>query len=295
MKTLYTFLGVVLIGTGTHTFSQDFINGDLEGDKNIPEVSYLPDGWQAISHTDVICRANEAYKATPDLTSSIPLPSSVTIVGTPQSGETFISALDFGPGWHHEGIQQKLTGLIPGTVYRIHFYQAVIKQNNALDTSGSWMVYQDDHMIGVSSVSSSQESFSSEKTKWDKRSMEFTATAESHVIKFLPVDDDNVYNHDKEDGNLRMGIDNIYLEEVIDLELTQDLEMTLFPNPTLDQFFVKTDLEKYDMTIMDLAGRIVYQQQNCSYQMPVELDQRGVFLVRIQTQDQFAVRRIVIQ
>jgi Secretion system C-terminal sorting domain len=294
MNKFYTLTMLTLLcGAGITTSAQNFQNGDLEGD--IHGVSSLPSDWQAIPFTDIACRANESYKATPDLTNYDGLPTSVDISGTPQSGGTFISALDFGPGWHHEGIQQKLTRLIIGQVYRVHFYQSVIKQDNALDTSGSWAVYMDNQLLGISSVTSSLENFASRDTKWEKRSIEFEATSESHLIKFLPADDDNVYNHNSEDGNLRMGIDNISLEELVDFEMIKELEMSIFPNPTLDQFNVKTDLEKYDLTIMDTAGRIVLYKKNCSYMTSIELELRGVFMVKIQTQDQFAVRRVVIQ
>ena len=273
--------------------AQDFVNGDLEGD--VHAISELPEGWQAIPFTDPACRADEPYKATPDLTNYEGLPTSVDISGTAQSGETFISALDFGPGWHHEGIQQTVTGLIPGTVYRIHFYQAVIKQDNALDTSGSWAVYMDNKLLKITSVTASHLPFSSKETEWEKRSIEFKATESSHVFKFLAMDDDNVYNHDDEGGNLRMGIDNISIEELLDFEYVDGLEMSVFPNPTLDQFTIKTDIPKYDLFISDMAGRIIYQQQNCSYLTSVNLEQRGVFLVKIRTHDQFAVQKVIIQ
>lgn len=293
MKTIYTLSAIALIGTSMIASAQQFNNGDLEGE--VHDISDLPGGWEAVPFTDLACRADEPFKATPDLTNYEGLPTTVDISGTPQSGETFVSALDFGPGWHHEGIQQQVSGLIPGQVYRITFYQAVIKQDNALDTSGSWAVYLDNDLLEISSVSSSQISSSSRDTEWEKRSIEFKATAESHLFKFLPVDDDNVYNHHGLDGNLRMGIDNISMEELTDFEYTEDLQMSVYPNPTLDRFTVKTDLEKYDLIIMDTAGRIVYYRQNCSYLTAVELEQRGVFMVKIKTDTQFAVDRIVIQ
>ena len=293
MKTFYTLSVIVFLGASNFTLAQQFENGDLEG--TVHDISDLPEGWEAIPFTDLACRADEPYKATPDLTNYEGLPTSVDISGTAQSGETFISALDFGPGWHHEGIQQKLTGLIPGQVYRITFYQAVIKQDNALDTSGSWAVYKDNDLLDISSVTISHQSFESRETKWEKRSMQFKAEDESHVFKFLPVDDDNVYNHSSEDGNLRMGIDNISVEELLDFDYMEELDMSVYPNPTLDRFTVKTDLEKYDLIIMDTAGRIVYQKRNCNNLQQVELEQRGVFLVKIQTDEQFAVRKVIIQ
>src|SRR5690606_4934617 len=242
MKTIYTLSAIALIGTSMIASAQQFNNGDLEGE--VHDISDLPGGWEAVPFTDLACRADEPFKATPDLTNYEGLPTTVDISGTPQSGQTFISALDFGPGWHHEGIQQRVSGLIPGQVYRINFYQAVIKQDNAQDTSGAWSVYADNDFLEITSVTVSKIAFDSRDTEWEKRSIEFKATAESHVFKFMPVDDDNVYNHYGEDGNLRMGIDNITIEELLDFEYIDDLEMSVFPNPTLADFTVKTDLEK---------------------------------------------------
>ena len=263
MKTLYILSTCALMSASVIVTAQNFENGSLEGE--VQDISQMPDGWEPVPFTDLACRADEPFKATPDLTNYEGLPTSVDISGTAQEGETFISALDFGPGWHHEGFQQRVDGLIPGQIYRITFYQAVIKQDNALDTSGSWSVYMDNALLEISSVTTSNVPFNSRDTEWEKRSMEFKAKSESHLFKFLPVDDDNVYNHFGEDGNLRMGIDNISIEELLDFEYLDDLEMSVFPNPTLAEFTVSTDLEKYELLIMDTAGRIVYQQQNCSY------------------------------
>ena len=293
MKTLYTLSTIVLLGLATSATAQDFINGDLDG--TIRAVSDLPDDWQNVSDLDPACHADASFKATPDLTDESGIGSRFGILGTPYSGHSFISGLDAGPDEHHEGIQQTLTGLIPGQYYRIHFYQAVIKQENALDTSGSWAVYKDRKLIDISSLSTSHVAYDSLGTEWDKRSMAFEATSTTHLIKFLPHDDDNVFNDSDEDGYLRMGIDAISLEELLDFELQQDLELSLYPNPSLGDFTVSTDLENYQLTICDAAGRTIFNQMGCSYITRVNIDQRGVFMVMIKTDDQYAVKREVIQ
>ncbi|UKN03149.1 T9SS type A sorting domain-containing protein [Paracrocinitomix mangrovi] len=290
MKAILLSISTLVINQ--FSFTQDFVNGDLES--AFLKISELPQGWEAVHYTEKICHAEQNFQATPDLTDKYTI-ASKGIMGTPQSGESFISALDLGPGMHHEGIQQTLTGLIPGMVYRIHFYQAVIKQENCLDTSGAWAIFQDDEMVQISSVSTSLMAYDSLETQWDKRSVEFEAKSTSHTIKFLPWDDDNVFNGYDENGFLRMGIDNISLEEVIDMDLIDKIEMSVYPNPTLDQFSVQTELEKYQLIISDMAGRIILDRMNCSYITPVELDQRGVFLVTVRTETQQAVKKVIIQ
>lgn len=292
MKTLYLLPTAAFMCFALNSTAQDFVNGDLEG---IPTgVSVIPDGWENVPWTDEACHADDNIVSTPDLTNESAL-IKYGITGTAQSGSTFMSGLEAGPDKHHEGIQQTLRDLIPGQEYRINFYQAVVKQAAALDTAGAWAVYQDNKLIGITNLSRSNDSYEEVDLKWDKRSVDFEATKEFHTIKFLPWDDDNVFNDDDQDGFLRMGIDNISLEELIDTEIIKELELSLYPNPTLDQFTVQTDLLDYELIIMDMSGKTIFNRVHCTGRQQMSLDQRGVFMVMIKTEDQYAVERIVIQ
>lgn len=290
MKTLYTISTILFFSI--NSYSQQFINGDLEGTPH--SVSVLPDGWENVPYTDPACHADNSIVSTPDLTNETAL-LKYQISGTAQSGSTFMSGLEAGPDQHHEGIQQTLRELIPGQEYRINLYQAVVKQESALDTAGAWAVYVDEQLIAITDLSSSQLSYEDVDIAWDKRSVHFEATREHHTIKFLPWDDDNVFNADDQDGYLRMGIDNISLEEVLDMNIIKDIEFSLYPNPTLGPFTVDTDLLDYELIVMDLSGKTIFNRVHCNGRTNLEFDQRGVFMVMIKTETQHAVKRVVIQ
>ncbi len=189
-----------------YSFGQNFTNADLEGTVG---MSTTPAGWFAVSFSDTVCQAYNNAAATPDVTGEIgPVPA-IGISGTPFSGATFVSGLISGDvgTHHHEGIRQTVTGFTPGKPYTIHFYQAVVKQNNQLDSSGSWSIYVDNEFAGTSLPSSSPLVFDAQGLQWEERSIGFTATQSNHCFKFLPCDDDPSQIVPQE--SLRMGIDYI--------------------------------------------------------------------------------------
>ncbi len=202
-------------------YGQNFLNSDLDG--IITNSSDLPNNWNNVPFTDPSCQATSVVTCTPDLTSlTQPLPSA-GVIGNPFSGTTFLSGLEGGTAafYYHEGIMQTVNGLTTGQTYTISFYQSVVKQDNALDTSGGWTVYFDNTLIGTTVSTVSQEPFNSTNLSWEHRTFSFTATSATHTIKFLPSDDDS--NHaigGDTDGSLRMGIDKIELicnNNVVDL------------------------------------------------------------------------------
>jgi gliding motility-associated-like protein len=186
--------------------AQNFVNPDLEG---VEITSQAPTGWQMIPFGDPVCQAYIPAGCTPDITGPTgPVPS-LGIWGMPNSGQTFVSGLHTGwPGFiYHEGIMQDVSGLIPGEDYPIEFYQAVVKQDNMQDNSGSWAVYMENTLIAVTTPSFSSLSYLDINLQWDYRSITFTATNTSHLIKFIPLDDDP--SQIQPDEGLRMGIDGI--------------------------------------------------------------------------------------
>jgi gliding motility-associated-like protein len=191
-----------------NAFGQNFNNADLEGTVG---MSSTPQSWYTVSYSDVTCLAYSNMTATPDLTGTQgPIPA-IGISGIPQSGNTFISGLisESTGTFHHEGIRQTVTGFVPGKSYTISFYQTVVKQNNQLDPSGSWAVYIDTTLAGISSPSNSSLTFDNQSLQWEERSVSFDATNSTHSIKFLPMDDDNSQAVPYE--GLRMGIDQLKL------------------------------------------------------------------------------------
>lgn len=192
--------------------SQNFINGDLDG--NASAVNNRPTNWTAVPHTDPICSATSPAQATVDITNLTGPVASVGISGAPQSGNTFVSALNGGISsvtFFHEGIQQTVSGFVIGTNYTIELYQTVVKQVNALDQTGSWSVYEGNNLLATTAISTSTLGYTNTALVWDMRSVTFTATATSMTFKFMPTDDDadGSLSSSNLSGGLRMGIDNI--------------------------------------------------------------------------------------
>ena len=240
MKTIYSLaFSFILLGAGMNANAQEFKNGKFDG--KIDGVSSLPNNWEAVPHTDDVCYADEEHEATPDLTNQVGFSVVEGIRGNAKTGSSFVAGLDYGKGKHHEGIMQKLTGLKPGEKYSITFYQAVIKQYNALDTSGAWSVYQDNKLIAVTETSSSQLHYNDLNIAWEERTVEFTATKKNHWIKFMPTDDDNTYNYEGLDGNLRMGLDGVDVSEVIEEPEIDTTEIVDEPIDTTQNEIVEKD------------------------------------------------------
>lgn len=201
-------LVIILVMISHNVLGQNFSNSDLEGTTG---MSSTPPGWYTVSYTDSVCLANSNLTASPDITSTQGPISAIGIAGIPHSGNTFVSGLiSAAPGaYYQEGIRQTLTGLIPGKHYNITFYQSIVKQNNALDNSGSWAIYVDQQLAGISTPSSSNINFDNASLQWEERTIHFQANQSNQIIKFLPIDDDPDQQAPNE--SLRMGIDHITL------------------------------------------------------------------------------------
>lgn len=190
--------------------AQSFQNPDLDG--IISGTTSYPYLWQNVPATDINCKAIIlGFHDTPNLTDTSGPSKSTGIYGIPYSGPTFVCGLDADR--FHEGIMQTVQGFIPQVKYSIQFYQCVVKQVNALDKSGSWAVYADDSLVGITTPTYSNDPYDSKYLKWEFRKITFTAFSNSHTIKFLPLDDDNNIIASTTDtlGGLRMGIDKLNL------------------------------------------------------------------------------------
>ncbi|UTW64241.1 gliding motility-associated C-terminal domain-containing protein [bacterium SCSIO 12741] len=209
-------IGVLLLILGSLTIqsqAQNFVNPDLNG--TISGTSSLPTNWQFVPNTYLHSQATSTNGATPDLTDINGPNANAGISGIPYSGSTFLCGLhlNLGNSYWHEGIMQTVSGFTPNATYSVHFHQSVVKQTNAIDTSGSWAVYIDNTLVGTTTPTVSRTHYNHNNFAWEARSISFTATAASHSIKFLPMDDDPVQDLSTTDsaGGLRMGIDSIYI------------------------------------------------------------------------------------
>lgn len=227
IKILRKILSILLLGliSAGSSLSQSFQNGDLNG--VVSGSSSLPTSWASVPFTDPVCVAASALRATPDLTDATYGLTSGS-GGVSYSGATHLSglhAISITNQMWQEGIQQTVSNLSVGCDYEIGFYQAVVRQSTtAEDTSGSWVVYADNSMLGITSPSVSHLATTDVNLIWQKRTIIFTATAVSHLFKFLPMDDDTIFGgYNNPTGGLRMAIDSIYIEPITVLSDTNIL------------------------------------------------------------------------
>jgi hypothetical protein len=241
--------------------AQDFMNNDLEG---VAAAGMAPPFWEAVPHTDPVCLATVSYGATPDLTGPDGPTAAAGIMGNPYSGNTFVSGLRSASTnndtFWHEGIQQLVSGFTPGEHYAIGFYQTVVKQSFFLDSTGSWAVYLDTTLIGVSEITTSGEPFISLNMPWEYRSIQFMATATSHLIKFLPDDDDD--DDSSEYGKLRMGLDSVFIYATHPTGIRQYGSGIggIHPNPASSFCTIVHGSEPVPdrLEVIDLSGRLVH-------------------------------------
>lgn len=212
-RTLPPLLAVMLMLT-IPARGQNVVNGDLNG--VITGTSSIPTSWNYVPDFDPVCLANNNFSATPDLCDLTQPDAFNGINGTPFHGPTFLSGLDGDGGfaYYHEGIMQVINGMVPGNTYTVRFYQAVVKQSNAIDPSGSWAVYINQTLAGISAPSVDPQAYDTVTLFWQLRTIQFTATSGADTLKFLPWDDDAnhmFYNGSGVDptGALRMGLDSI--------------------------------------------------------------------------------------
>jgi len=240
-------LTLYILMIGTSVFSQNLINGDLEGPISLGTFygTELP-GWEYIPFTDPICQSINSSTATVDICGSTGPDQNHGIFGLPQSGNTFVSGSHAGQvNLWHEGIMQSVSGFEIGEEYIISFYQSVVKQSNFIDTSGSWGIYADALLLGYSMETINHSAATNLNLNWEYREIYFTATSTVHMLKFLPIDLDSVTTPDMEDGGLRMGIDNIKIGRTSQLNLinkaSNQFNIKCYPNPFLNHFTINID------------------------------------------------------
>jgi len=220
---------------------------------------------------------------------------------------TLAAAGGFGgnpPSFFQEGIMQQVFGFSIGHNYRIHFRQTVVKTVANLDKSGLWSVYIDTLLVGLTSRTHSDESFNSINLRWDARSITFTATLNSHLIKFLPMDDDSNYVSSTTDttGALYMGIDSIGLEALIDgLDGDSNGEaFKVFPNPNNGNFTIECNTNnKLTCSIINIRGERVYSNMQHPLNNKINIDvsylPKGVYTLKVYDDKMVGYSKFVIQ
>jgi len=223
MKNYYQALSsfcfiLLLISSVTTANAQSFTNGIFDKASYAAATSsQLPDNWQNVPNTDANCQATSAGYATVDLANQTnPVPAG-GLNGNPQTGNYFVSGSFAGnfisstQTVYHEGVQQTVSSFTIGSSVTISLYQTINKTFNATDPSGSWAVYFDNTLAGITVASSSSLAYNSNNLVWDLRTVTFTPTATTHTIKFIPYDADGDYgdlNTDTPEA-LTIGLDNV--------------------------------------------------------------------------------------
>ena len=280
------------------TKGQLIVNGDLDG--NIG-VDVLPINWQLVPLTDVNCQATELYSATPDLTHLNGPDISSGISGNPYHGNTFVSGLhtynESTNVLYHEGIMQTVSGLNIGSEYKISFYQTVVKQFGVLDTSGSWAIYIDNVLAGISLPSSSQNVYNSSSLIWEYREVLFTASSVEHTIKFLPMDDDPYITTDSIlNGALRMGIDSISMMLSTNTsihELNNLLYIDIYPIPTTKYLNFSGNIEMSELIFFDLSGNLIRQYKLNSNSIDISDLNSGIYIIQLINKKKTIIQRII--
>lgn len=260
LKKIITILFCIFFAI--NCYCQSFANGDLDGP--FPGPNSLPTDWQKVPYSDLNCLALNPGEDTPDLTSA----NSQYPVGNPYHGLTFLSGLfgtqNNGNNFWQEGIMQTVSGFTIEDSYTIRFYQTVVRNLDALDKSGLWAVYIDTVLAGITVPTYSNEPVGSLNQPWEARSITFTARNTTHLIKFLPMDDDSNWVPSTTDtlGALRMGIDSIGF--VIPTSINEKIDngdFSLFPNPNNGKFsLLCPSNSNFSLVIYDNKGAIVYEQ-----------------------------------
>jgi hypothetical protein len=288
---LILFLGLAF---AFETLGQSFVNGDLNG--TINGLSSLPTSWQRVPYTDINCLAEIVGNDTPDLCDSL--------WGNPFSGNTFISG-GFGsylPNFFQEGIMQLVNGFTIGMKYSIRFRQAVLT-NASLDKSGSWLVYIDTLLAGVTSPTRSDLPYNILNLRWEGRAVDFTAAASLHVIKFLPMDDDSNWVGATNDttGALRMAIDSIGLEVITGInEINTAGSLHIFPNPSNGSFVLEgSNNNLLKISIQNTAGAMLYNKNIQHQNKRVKIDDaalaKGIYFVKVTTEYGMQCLKLVVQ
>lgn len=305
-RTLSTTVVAFFVGTGL--IAQDFINGDLEG-PSPTNLTILPPGWDNVPSTDPVCLATDGTPGdTPDLTDTLGPSAFTGIFGNPYSGATFMSgerADSPGGNWDfQEGIMQTVSGFVPGNTYTIRFFQAVVKSYGSIDTSGSWIVYAGNTLIGTTAPTSSSVPYDQWPFVWEERALPFTATSTTHTIKFLPEDDDENLDVLVPNGSLRMGIDLVSILPGTHLTgispSVLENEVAVMPNPFRERLAIRVP-QGYTtglVQVCSVTGQVVLAKTLSNVDQNLGLDlsttPSGAYVVRIGLDGQ-EVRRVVVK
>lgn len=263
--------------------SQKIENPSLNGTiGSIPSSGVLPD-WELVPAADPVSQASPfsvPFRDTPDVCDENGPQVWSGIVGYPLVGKTFVSGAFSGtdPNLFQEGIMQEIFNLNVGQDYTVEFYQCVVKQGNNIDTSGCWGVYLDGVFFGKTKKTVSYKDYDDPDLDWEFRTIVFTATKNSHWLKFLPLDDDFDQWSGSAAGGLRMGIDDIRLSCQMEFDLpsfeeAQDSYLLILDSLNADVFLLNgVEQESSQFEIVESGKYFVeVHKENCVVSDSIEV------------------------
>lgn len=168
-----------------HLSAQQFVNGSFEnwGPSATCGVNEPPDDWVGSNGSGAPGVDEGNFVACPH-----------TVPAGAQQGVTYVrSYATLGGG---EGIEQTVSGFVPGTTYTVRYHYAGSNRWGGL-ADGFWRVSLDGTAIDDSPI------YGSLVTTWTQRDVTFTATATSHTIRFRGYRDPN------SPGSASLGLDDV--------------------------------------------------------------------------------------
>ncbi|MBK6643664.1 MAG: T9SS type A sorting domain-containing protein [Bacteroidetes bacterium] len=68
----------------------------------------------------------------------------------------------------------------------------------------------------------------------------------------------------------------------------------LFPNPSNGNFYIQSKISSAELTITDVAGKIIYADQHFAEMQQVVLPEQGIFLIQLRTESEVLNGKIII-
>ena len=80
----------------------------------------------------------------------------------------------------------------------------------------------------------------------------------------------------------------------IDDEIAAEVPFAIHPNPTSGLFTIELPTEQAEITVTNVLGEIVLQQNATNSTMNLQLDRSGSYLVRLITEQGITTRKLVV-
>lgn len=183
----------LMFGVIASAHSATIVNGSMTGPNNA--YGLIPTGWSTLfpgdsnstPDTEGATGPHEQYNVSPD-------------------GGTFVAGGYNTSYLNPEGVQQLVNDLIPGTTYRLDFYQSnlgfgIDNLSGSYGAQANWQLYIDGSASGLFSDTMLPETGTLPNNTWFATSITFVATSSSHYLGFAA--------NSVSGGNTFLGIDGV--------------------------------------------------------------------------------------